>query len=98
MSDKLKQIKEKLQGEGFIILGVFGSYARGDQSETSDIDFLYELEKKFIDKYGGFGSVARLEAIKKELKKVLGREIGLTAKNSLNETGKRYILKDLAGV
>ena len=28
-----------------IILGVFGSFARGEEKETSDIDILVEIEK-----------------------------------------------------
>ena len=33
------------QKYGIVILGVFGSYARGEQKETSDVDILVELER-----------------------------------------------------
>jgi predicted nucleotidyltransferase len=38
--------KEEIrQKYGIIILGVFGSYARGEQKETSDIDIIVELDR-----------------------------------------------------
>ena len=44
-----KDLREKYNVK---LIGVFGSFARGEQSETSDIDILVELEKpmglKFI--------------------------------------------------
>jgi len=49
----LKEIKDTLAAHeeeirkryGVVILGIFGSYARGEQNELSDIDILVELEK-----------------------------------------------------
>lgn len=49
----LKEIKnilasheEKIRKKyGVVILGIFGSYARGEQDELSDIDILVELKK-----------------------------------------------------
>uniref|UniRef100_A0A7C2Z2I3 Nucleotidyltransferase n=1 Tax=Hydrogenobacter sp. TaxID=2152829 RepID=A0A7C2Z2I3_9AQUI len=40
--ERKEEIREKY---GVIILGVFGSYARGEEKETSDIDILVEIEK-----------------------------------------------------
>ena len=36
------EIREKY---GVVIVGVFGSYARGEQKETSDVDIIVELER-----------------------------------------------------
>jgi predicted nucleotidyltransferase len=36
------EIREKY---GVIIVGIFGSYTRGEQRETSDVDIIVELEK-----------------------------------------------------
>jgi len=42
----LTEHKEGLkQKYGMVILGVFGSYARGEQKETSDLDILVKLER-----------------------------------------------------
>jgi predicted nucleotidyltransferase len=36
------EIREKY---GVIIIGIFGSYTRGEQRETSDVDIIVELER-----------------------------------------------------
>jgi predicted nucleotidyltransferase len=95
---ELQGLKAELEQDGFRILGVFGSFARGDYTTASDVDILYELLPGFTQKYIGFKAVARLESIKTKLKEHLGREIGLAAKNSLSETGKQYILQEVVYV
>lgn len=42
---------EELKAFGIKRLGVFGSFARGDATAESDIDFLVELEHKTFDAY-----------------------------------------------
>lgn len=49
--EKLKQHRDRIRGFGVRRLGIFGSYARGDQSEGSDMDFLVEFETKTFDNY-----------------------------------------------
>jgi predicted nucleotidyltransferase len=42
----LKEHKEEIREKyGVVIVGVFGSYARGEQRETSDVDIIVELER-----------------------------------------------------
>lgn len=41
---QIKQLKGELRKLGVIKIGLFGSYARGEQSENSDIDILIEFE------------------------------------------------------
>ena len=42
----LREHKEEIREKyGLVILGVFGSYTRGEQKETSDIDILIEIER-----------------------------------------------------
>jgi hypothetical protein len=43
--------REKIKGLGVRRLGLFGSAARGEAAEGSDLDFLVELEKKTFDNY-----------------------------------------------
>jgi predicted nucleotidyltransferase len=42
----LKEHKEEIREKyGIVIVGVFGSYARGEQKESSDVDIIVELER-----------------------------------------------------
>lgn len=40
----LKQHQPELKAMGVQTIGLFGSYARGEQSDTSDVDFLFTME------------------------------------------------------
>ena len=95
IKNQLKKAKEDYAKEGFGILGVFGSYARGEETDKSDLDILYELNEKFINKYDGFSAFARLSAIKEELKALFHIDVDIAAKSGLSRTAKKYIFKDL---
>ncbi len=86
-------LKEKYLYEGFIILGIFGSYARGEENENSDIDILYNLNINFKEK--GFKKIYKLNLIKESLQKNLGKPVDIVNQDFLGEIGKRYILKDV---
>jgi len=47
----LNENSDMIRGFGVRKLGLFGSYARGNEKEASDIDFLVEFEKKTFDNY-----------------------------------------------
>ena len=66
---RIKKIKKKYSSRGFIILGIFGSYARNEETPESDIDILYEMTQKFYDKYPGWDVFPIIEEIEKYLKK-----------------------------
>ncbi len=94
---KVKQIKANLVKDSISIIGIFGSYGRNDFTNSSDVDILYEIPnpQEFAFKNGGFGAFIKLDEIKASIAKELNKKVDLTAKNSLNEVGKKYILKDL---
>lgn len=48
---KLEENRETIRGFGVRRLGIFGSYARGEQKESSDMDFLVEFEDATLQKY-----------------------------------------------
>jgi len=48
---KLEENRETIRRLGVRRLGIFGSYAKGEQTAGSDIDFLVEFEKKTFDNY-----------------------------------------------
>jgi predicted nucleotidyltransferase len=96
--DKIKIVKSKYESEGFIILGVFGSYARGEETPESDIDILYEMNERFYKKYPGWDVFPVIEEIGKELEHTLGKDVDLTDKNALKRVGKKYILPEVVYV
>ncbi len=89
------RIKHKYEKEGFIILGVFGSFARGEEKKTSDVDILYRCTDKSFTKYPGLQFFSLYERIKKELESTLKRKVDLADQNGLNEIGKKYILPEV---
>lgn len=69
-------------------IGIFGSFARKEETAESDIDILVKFKKTI--------SLLDLARIHRELKQILGRDIDLVTESSVkNERLKRHILKDL---
>ena len=68
------------------VIGVFGSMARGDNTESSDIDILVELSEPI-----GFFKFIELEEF---LSKILGRRVDLVTKKALKDAIKDEILQE----
>jgi predicted nucleotidyltransferase len=96
--DKIKSLKESLKVDGFIIDGVFGSYAREDYTQNSDLDILYHLEDNFYTKYDGFNGFKRLDEIKNLVSDTTKKKVDFAPKNNLSKTAQKYILKDIVYV
>ena len=69
------------------LVGVFGSYARGEENEKSDIDILIDFDVK-VD-------LLELIGIEQELSELLGIKVDLITLRSLNNSLKPYIESDL---
>lgn len=90
----LKEEKIHYLSEGFVILGIFGSRARGDHQPDSDLDILYRLEDRFYDRHPGWSAAARLQEIREELCDRIGLEVDLANEGALHAVGKKYILPE----
>lgn len=93
--EKIRCLKEKYETEGFIILGIFGSYARGDFRDDSDIDILYELKAEFYNRYPGFEIYTVIEEIENDIHNELKHKVDLANRNALTEIGHKYILPEV---
>lgn len=86
----IKEIKKKatpvLQKAGVIRSSIFGSYARGDYREDSDIDILVELPKG--------RSLLDLVRLQRELGNVLVKKVDILTYNSISPLLRDYIMKD----
>lgn len=49
--EAIKREKNKLKEKGVKKIGLFGSYAKGKQKQTSDIDFLVTFDRIDFDNY-----------------------------------------------
>ena len=49
--DEIEKNRDTLRQYGVRKLGLFGSFARGETQETSDLDFVVVFEKKTFDAY-----------------------------------------------
>ena len=68
---------------GFTRLGIFGSIARGEQTENSDVDIYYE---------GKVPSLLTLDRIQQELEELLGCSVDLVRmRENMNATLKKQI-------
>lgn len=68
-------------------VGVFGSFARGEQNENSDMDILidYQIPLDLLEIVG----------LENELSEMLGIKVDLITQKSLNKIMQPYIQKDL---
>jgi predicted nucleotidyltransferase len=69
------------------LLGIFGSYARGEENEKSDIDILIDFDLKV--------NLLQLIEIEQELSELLGIKVDLVTLLSVNASLKPYIEADL---
>jgi len=93
--DSLQQLKKQYQSLGFIIIGVFGSQARGDNSQDSDIDILYDIDKKFLENFSGWNAITKIEAIKQEIESTLGLAVDLASKDNSSKTFQNSLKDEL---
>ena len=56
----LKILKPELTAEGIVSLGLFGSVAKGTNTDQSDIDIVYETSDIFINYHKGWNAFTYL--------------------------------------
>jgi predicted nucleotidyltransferase len=96
--DSLSEIKPTLQRQGIELIGLFGSYARDEANEQSDIDILIETTESFVQNTDPLKAFTILSNFKMQIEKRLHKKIDLVDKAGLNEIGKQFILKEVLHV
>jgi hypothetical protein len=84
IQDIKQKIIEILNKRKVVKAGIFGSYARGEQTKESDIDILIEFDGSLID----------MVKIERELKDKLKKKVDLLTYNGINAHLKDRILKE----
>jgi len=80
--------KDKISRLGIARVGLFGSFARGDQNQESDVDLLVEFKKnqKNYRNYMGFVKLTE---------KLFGREVEVVTPESLSPYIGPYIRREV---
>jgi hypothetical protein len=82
---KLEANRDAIRALGVRRLGVFGSVARGEEGESSDLDFLVEFERKTFDAYMD---------LKFLLEEIFGRPVDLVLSDALKPRLRDAVLKE----
>lgn len=85
----LKKVKPHYEKEGFIIEGLFGSYARGDANEKSDIDILITIKQPMEGIYD------KKKSLKQNLENYFHKKVDIARKKYLTPLAKDAIEHDL---
>ena len=85
LSEHKEELKEKYKIKE---IKIFGSYARGRQKETSDIDIIVNFEE--------FPTFIEFMRIQEELEKILGVKVDLLTEESISPFIKPYIKEVVA--
>lgn len=72
-------------------LGIFGSYARGEADEVSDIDLLVDLEDESL-------SLMEFIALENHLSDLLGAKVDLVERSALKPAIGRRILEEVKAI
>ena len=83
---KIKEYKDLHPQYNIEEIGIFGSYARGEADESSDIDIYIKLQKS---------SLFLLSKIRIELEEILGKSVDLVqVRDRMNSYLKNHIQKE----
>ena len=80
-------IKTVAQRVNPTLVGVFGSYARGEENKNSDLDILIDVDSKL--------NLLELIGLEQELSEMLGIKVDLVTLRSVHPSLKPYIESDL---
>lgn len=86
--EKIRQVKPEMEKDYFVIeIGVFGSYARGDQTESSDIDILVDFRRGM--------TLFKLVDFKDYLESLFEKNVDIVMKRALKPKLAKYILDEV---
>lgn len=91
LTARLRQELPRLRQEYFVrTLGIFGSYVRGEQKKSSDLDVLVEFTR--------VPGLFRFLELERELSRVLGIPVDLVQKEAMKPTIGKRILQEVQPV
>src|ERR1700751_3594679 len=88
----LRAHKAEWRAAGVERLSLFGSVARGDQTERSDVDVAIRLSPEAAD--GGSAYFGRLDALTRRIRDILGRPVDVVTEPIRTERLRRAVEKE----
>ncbi len=82
-----RQVTPILKEYGARYAGVFGSVARGEDTEESDLDLVVNIEKPI--------GIYKFMELKEKLGHAVGREVDLVSQSTINKHLRSYLEQDL---
>jgi len=90
LAENREELKEKFKLKR---LGIFGSYARNEQSEDSDLDLLIAFEEESV---GGWEYIGLMMDLEEFMENALEIKVHLaTERQAMNSDKWEYVKKDL---
>jgi len=89
---RLRAHEQELRAAGVVSLAVFGSAARGEQRDDSDIDVVVRLTNEA--RREGFAYFGRLDSLSRRLAQILQRQVDIVAEPIRKDRLRRSIEKD----
>ena len=83
----VKKVEDFCHNQALTYLGVFGSYARGEARNDSDVDILIDYQQP--------KSLFTLGGIVADLEKMTGKKVDLVKRTHIKPILKPYIFQDL---
>jgi hypothetical protein len=87
LGEKREEIVRLAEKHGAMNVRVFGSVARGEASEDSDIDFLVTWNYGYLSRWGGIG-------LSIELAELLGRNVDVVGEDELHCVIRERVLEE----
>jgi len=94
----LARKKMELAADGFVVLGVYGSFVNDRETHETDMDVLFSVTEDFTERYRGFRFFQRIAFIKNELEEALLVRVDLCDREAVLELHRDYILGGVMNV
>ena len=79
------------KSDGFVLVSLFGSYARGTEDLFSDIDITYKINHDIFFKNDAFAKLDKINEIKKELENKFHKKVDLIPANTKNKQTQKIL-------
>ena len=89
----LKELKSELEKDGIIELGLFGSYAKGTASASSDIDIVIRTSDEFYQKFRGFKAAIFLGELRESIENHFGLSTDLCNLRNYDDEKRKNFFK-----